>query len=76
MKIYNTDKDKWEDLTDDEIREHDREQRQLIMNQDAEIHFLRRRIAEVVGLLDDLLESEYACREAIEKMRESIGKIK
>ena len=57
-----------------EIKEEKiRDLRQLAANQDAEITELRRRNVNISEVLDDVLESQDVCRQALEKLRDAIN---
>ena len=59
----------------EELQERDRNQRQLIANQDAEITELRRRLVGVSEVLDDLIQSEIKSKELIEDCRQVLVKM-
>lgn len=60
----------------EELEEKNRDQRQLIANQDAEITALRRKLTAVSGVLDDLLESEIRSREMLSNCMQVLKKIR
>lgn len=60
----------------EEQEEQIRDMRQLAANQDAEITELRRRMAGISSVLDDLIESETKERQILEGCRNVLEKMK
>lgn len=57
----------------EEMQERIRDLRQLAANQNAEITELKRRTVNISEVLDDVLESQDVCRQALEKLRDAIN---
>lgn len=60
----------------EELEEKNRDQAQLIANQDAEITALRKKLTSISGVLDDLLESEIRSREMLSDCMQVLKKIR
>lgn len=76
MKAYDLKKNKYEEI-DEAIMEQERDQRQLIANQDAEIKELKKQIEELieikenmVGIVDACIQAMFAARNAIKAMQQ------
>lgn len=77
MKAYDIEKQEYVEMTEEEIAEWNRDQRQLIANQDAEIKELKKRIEELngikenmVGIVDACIKAMFAARYAISEMQQ------
>lgn len=76
MKAYDLKKNKYEEI-DEAIMEQERDQRQLIANQDAEIKELKKQIEELngikenmAGIVDACIQAMFAARNAIKAMQQ------
>lgn len=77
MKAYDIEKQEYVEMTEEEIEEWQRDKRQLIANQDAEIKELKKQIEELteikngmVGIVDACIQAMFAARNAIKKMQQ------
>lgn len=77
MKAYDIEKQEYVEMTEEEIAEWNRDQRQLIANQDAEIKELKKQIEELngikenmVGIVDACIQAMFAARNAIKAMQQ------
>lgn len=76
MKAYDLKKNKYEEI-DEAIIEQERDQRQLIANQDAEIKELKKQLENLnritdnmVGIVDACIRAMFGARSAIRKMQQ------
>ena len=71
MKAYDLKKNKYEEI-DEAIMEQERDQRQLIANQDAEIKELKKQIEELIEIKENMVEIVDACIQAMFAARNAI----
>lgn len=77
MKAYDIEKQEYVEMTEEEMSEWQRDKRQLIANQDAEIKELKKQLENLnritdnmVGIVDACIRAMFGARSAIRKMQQ------